>query len=73
MIEYGAQTMGALASPYVSPYLYESKKRDLDTDYGIRRDVDGSMIGDSLVGVDSNGNIHIKNYSSPLQRVCGSS
>jgi len=55
VIDYGAMTVGALASPYVSPYLYESKKRSLDTEYGIRRDGDGFMIG------DRDGNIHIKN------------
>ena len=56
---------GALASPYVSPYLYEFKKRSLDTEYGIRRDGDGFMIGNSRVGVDSDGNIHIKNVEFP--------
>ena len=56
---------GALASPYVSPYLYEFKKRSLDTEYGIRRDADGWMIGDSRVGMDSDGNIHIKNVVFP--------
>jgi hypothetical protein len=60
--------IGALASPYVSPYLYESKKRGLDTYYGIRRDGDGFMIGDSRVGVDSDGNIHIKNVEFPATK-----
>jgi hypothetical protein len=68
VIDYGAMTVGALASPYVSPYLYESKKRDLDTDYGIRRDGDEFMIGDSRVGVDSNGIIHIKNVQFPATK-----
>ena len=31
VIDYGAMTLGAVARPYVSPYLYESKKRSLDT------------------------------------------
>jgi len=35
VLDYGAMFVGALASPYVSPYLYESKKRSLDTVYGI--------------------------------------
>ena len=65
MIDYGSMTVGASASPYVSPYLYESKTRSLDTEYGIRRDGDGFMIGDSRVGVDRNGNIHIKNVEFP--------
>ena len=50
-----------MASPYVSPYLYESKRRGLDTEYGIRIDGDGFMIGDWRVGVHRDGNIHIKN------------
>jgi len=68
VIDYGAMRVGALANPYVSPYLYESKKRSLDTEYGIRRDADGWMIGDSRVGVDSDGNIHIKNVAFPATK-----
>ena len=30
VLEFGAKSLGALASPYVSPYLYESKRRFLD-------------------------------------------
>ena len=30
VLEYGAKTLGELATPYVSPYLYESKRRFLD-------------------------------------------
>jgi hypothetical protein len=41
--------------------LYESKRRGLDTEYGIQRDGDGFTIGDSRIGVDRDGNIHIKN------------
>ena len=52
----------------MSPYLYESKKRGLDTEYGIRRDADGFIIGDSRVGVDSDGNIHIKNVQFPATK-----
>jgi len=46
VLDFGAMTVGALASPYVSPYLHESKKRGLDTEYGIRREGDVFMIGD---------------------------
>ena len=49
----------------MSPHLYETKKRSLDTVNGMRRDADGWMIGDSRVGVDSDGNIHIKNVQFP--------
>jgi len=31
VLEYGARAIGELASPYVSPYLYEFKKRGLDS------------------------------------------
>jgi len=60
--------VGALASPYVSPYLYESKPRSLDTQCGIRTDADGWMIGDSRVGANSDGNIHIKNVAFPATK-----
>jgi len=68
VLDYGAMNVGALASPYVSPYLYESKKRSLDTVYGIRRDGDVFMIGDSQVGVDRDGNIHISNVEFPATK-----
>jgi len=68
VINYGAMTVGALGSPYVFPYLYESKRRGLDTEYGIRRDADGFMIGESRVGVDRDGNIHIRNVDFPATK-----
>jgi len=68
VLDYGAMNVGALASPYVSPYLYESKKRSLDTVYGIRREGDVFMIGDSQVGVDRDGNIHINNVEFPATK-----
>jgi len=68
VLECGARTLGELASPYVSPYLYESKWRGLDTEYGMRRVGDGFMIGDSRVGMDRDGNIHIKNVEFPATK-----
>jgi len=68
VLDYGAMNVGALASAYVSPYLYESKKRSLDTQYGIRRDGDVFIIGDSQVGVDRDGNIHINNVEFPATK-----
>jgi hypothetical protein len=65
VLEFGAKTLGELASPYVSPYLYESKRRFLDTQYGNRKFGDGFMIGDSRVSVDQDGNIHIKEVQFP--------
>jgi len=56
-----------LASPYVTPYLYESKSLFLDTEYGIRR-FDDFMIGDSQVSVDRDGNIHIKEVEFPATK-----
>ena len=52
----------------MSPYLFESKKRGLDTEYGIRTDADGFMIGYSRFGVDRDGNIHIKNVEFPATK-----
>jgi hypothetical protein len=72
VLDYGAMNVGALASLYVSLYLYESKKRSLDTQYGIRRDGNVFMIGDSQVGVDRDGNIHIKNLQFPATKGLGS-
>jgi len=68
VLDYGAINVGALASPYVFPYLYESKKRSLDTVYGIRRDGDVFMIGDSQVGVYRDGNFHINNVEFPATK-----
>ena len=68
MLDYGAMTVGTLASPYVSPYLYESKRRGHDTEYGIRRDGDGFMIGDLRIGMDLDGNIHITNVKFPATK-----
>jgi len=68
VLDYGAINVGALASPYVSPYLYECKKRTLDTVHGIRRDGDVFMKGDSQVGVDRDDNIHINNVEFPATK-----
>ena len=68
VLEFGAKTLGELASPYVSPYLYESKRRFLDTEHGIRKVGEGFMIGDSRVGVDRDGNIHIKEVEFPATK-----
>jgi len=68
VLEFGAKTLGELASPYVSPYVYESKRRFLDTEYGIRRVDDEYMIGDSRVSVDRDGNIHIKKVEFPATK-----
>ena len=71
VIDFGAMTVGALASPYVAPYLYESKRRGLDTVNGIRREGGVFMIGDSQLGVDHDGNIHIKDVEFPATKGLG--
>jgi len=43
-------------------------RNSVSTEYGIRRDADGFMIDDSRVGVDSDGNIHIKNVEFPATK-----
>jgi hypothetical protein len=58
--QYGQQHFGALASPYLTPYLYN--RRFLDKVFGIRREeTDGTfMIGNSSVTLDDRGNIIIQ-------------
>ena len=68
VLDFGAMTVGALASPYMSPYLYESKSRGLDTEYGIRREGGVFMIVDSQISVDRDGNIHIKDVEFPATK-----
>jgi len=68
VLDYGAMNVGAWASPYVSPDLYESKKRSLDTVYGIRTDGSVFMIGDSQVGVGRDSNTHINNVEFPATK-----
>ena len=55
---FGRENVGSVASPYLMPYVY--KRRFLDTQYGIRKDVDTFRIGDSPVVVDQDGAIAIK-------------
>ena len=56
--EYGRENVGPVASPYLMPYVY--KRRFLDTQYGVRKEGDTFMIGDSQVLVDTSGDITIK-------------
>jgi hypothetical protein len=55
---FGKETFGTLASPYLTPYIYDTRR--LDTLYGIRKDGDVFKIGDSTVTIDSDSNIHVK-------------
>jgi len=56
--EYSRENVGPVASPYLMPYLY--KRSFLDTQYGVRKDSDMLMIGDSPIVVDTDGDITIK-------------
>jgi len=54
----GRENVGPVASPYLMPYVY--KRRFLDTQYGVRKEGNMFMIGDSLVLVDTSGGITMK-------------
>jgi len=56
--EYGRENVGPVASLYLMPYVYN--RRFLDTQYGVRKDCDMFMIGDSPIVVDTVGDITIK-------------
>lgn len=56
--EHLQENVGRIASGYLSPYVH--RRRYLDTEFGIRREDDGTfMIGDSPLTVDENGDIII--------------
>jgi hypothetical protein len=59
VLDFNTRKFGALASPYVSPYVYKKQPWYLDTQYGIRKVGDQFMPGNSIFGVDTEGNIHI--------------
>ena len=56
--EYGIENFVPVASPYLMPYVY--KRRFLDTQYGVRKEGNMFMIGDSPVLVDTSGDTTIK-------------
>jgi len=56
--EYGRQNVGPVASPYLMPYVY--KRRSLDTHYGVRKEGNMFLIGDSPILVDTESDITIK-------------
>ena len=56
--EYGREKFGDVAGSYLTPYLY--KRSFLDTQYGIRKEGDVFMVGDSLLTVDDDSDITIK-------------
>jgi hypothetical protein len=56
--EYGREKFGAVAIPYLTPYLYQ--RSFLDTQYGIKKDGKTFIIGDSPLTVDSDSDVTIK-------------
>ena len=67
--EYGRENFGPVASPYLIPYVY--KRSFLDTQYGVRKEGNTFMIGDSQVLVDTIGDITIKDrLFSGTQGLC---
>jgi len=63
------ENVGPITSPFVIPYLY--KRRFLDTQYGVGKDGDMFMIGDSPIVIDIGGDITIKGRFIRDQRNCG--
>jgi hypothetical protein len=56
--KFGREHFGKIASPYLTPYLYNN--RFLDKQYDIRKEADGTfMIGDAPLTVDRQSNITI--------------
>ena len=62
MRAFSAQHFGAVASPYVSAYVYRTE--DVDRDFGMRRDADGSIrIGNTGVDIDQDSNTFVQGKS----------
>jgi hypothetical protein len=54
--KFGREHFGKIASPYLTPYLYN--KRFLNKQYGIRKEADGTfMIGNEPHSVDRESNV----------------
>jgi len=66
---FGRKNVGALASPYILPYLYN--RQYLDTQYGIRKVGDSFNIGYSTVLVNTDGDITIKGKNLGGRPDCG--
>jgi hypothetical protein len=55
--KFGREQFGEIASPYLAPYVYN--KKFLDKQYGLRKERGNFKIGDSLVAVDVDSDVHI--------------
>ena len=62
MRAFSARHFGSVGSPYISAYVYRSG--NLDRDFGLRRDADGSFrIGNAEVVTDQASNVFVKGKS----------
>jgi hypothetical protein len=58
--QFGREQFGEIASSYLAPYVHN--KKFLDKQYGLRKERGNFKIGDSLVTVDVDIDIHIKGH-----------
>ena len=57
--EFSTKYFGLVASPYVSSYAFRA--RNVDKDFGIRREADGSFkIGNSTVEIDPQSKVYVQ-------------
>jgi len=57
--EFSTKHFGSVASPYISSYAFRA--RNVDKDFGIRREADGSFkIGNSTVEIDPQSNVYVQ-------------
>jgi hypothetical protein len=57
---FGREQSSEIASPYLTPYVYN--RRFLYKQYGLREEKGNFKIGDSLVSLDVDSNVHIKGH-----------
>jgi hypothetical protein len=55
---YARTSFGAIASPYISPFVH--RRGIIDAEYGLRKEGDKFFIGNSDVTVDTNSDLYIK-------------
>ena len=62
VMAFSARHFGAVSSPYVSAYVYRTG--NVDRDFGMRRDADGSFrIGNAEVVIDQDSKVFVKGKS----------
>ena len=65
------ENVGSIASPYILPYLSNRHRRHLDTRYGIRKDGYSFKTVDSIVLVDTDSDIRLREKNSEGQKDLG--